>query len=501
MIKSICSFCVFLFALSISFSTVYAQDLPEIESLQGFDAEINQLMQEWHVPGMAIAIVKKDKVIYMNCSGYRDLEKKLPVTPDTLFAIGSDSKAFTTTALGILVDEDKIDFNKPLKYYMPEFKLADEYASNHATTRDLMLHITGISRNDVILANTSCNRKELINKLQYLQPFAELRQQWRYNNFMYVTLGYLIEKISGKTWENYVQEKILDPLEMDSTNFSVLDSQKTDNYSLPYNSDEEGAKPVPFENADSFCPAGGINSTINDMSKWLILNLNKGKYKDKELISSEMMDEIHTPGFIMPKALPWDELYYESYAYAWGATKYNDVPILRHDGQIRGFHASIFLLPEQNLGIVALSNGRTILPHVTSMFAIDRLLGNDRINWSKRFKDRNKKEAETSKKAEEDFLKTQIKNTKPSLPLTRYTGTYYNDAYGPFDLKMKNNKLVATYNNISYPVSHFHYDIFTMEDEESKIPVQFDMNLKGEISTLKVPFDPDISEVTFKRRK
>ncbi|MEW5821759.1 MAG: serine hydrolase domain-containing protein, partial [Cyanobacteriota bacterium] len=333
MIKKILLILVLNLVFIFSNNLIFAEQNTDCEQLNGLDEYINETMADWNVPGMAIAIVKDGKAIYMKGFGYRDLDKKLEVTAETIFAIGSDSKAFTSAALGILVDEGKLDLDKPIKNYMPEFKLKKDYATDHVTPRDLLLHITGISRNDAILTNTPYNREELVSKLQYLKPFAEMRTKWRYNNFMYVTLGYLIEKITGKTWEEFVQEKILNPLDMKSTNFSVTESQKSDNYSLPYEVTEKGSKVINFANADSIGPAGSINSNVVDMSKWLILNLNEGKYNDKQIVSEEMMEEIHTPQFFISDKIKFEGLYYDSYALAWGANNYKGHRLLRHDGE------------------------------------------------------------------------------------------------------------------------------------------------------------------------
>jgi len=198
------------------------------EALKDFEEVVTDAMKKFDVPGMAIAIVKYNDVVYSKGFGYRDVEKQLPVTPDTLFAIGSSTKAFTTFVLGTLVDEGKIEWDKPVRNYIPWFKLYDTGASERMTPRDLVTHRSGLPRHDLVWYNNyDASRKWLVERLPYLEPSADLREKFQYNNLMFLTAGYLTEVVTGKTWEEAVRERILLPLSMTRTNFSVADSQSS----------------------------------------------------------------------------------------------------------------------------------------------------------------------------------------------------------------------------------------------------------------------------------
>src|SRR5215813_2141415 len=227
------------------------------DALAGFDETVPDAMKKFDVPGMAIAIVKGKDIIYTKGFGYRDVEKQLPVTPDTLFAIGSSSKAFTTFVLGTLVDEGKIEWDKPLRNYIPWFRLYNESMGERLTPRDLVTHRSGLPRHDLVWYNNyGASRKWLVERLAYLEPSADLREKFQYNNLMFLTAGYLSEVITGKTWEENVRERILDPLGMARTNFSVLDSQKDQDFAQPYRKREGKVEKMPFRVISNMGPAG-----------------------------------------------------------------------------------------------------------------------------------------------------------------------------------------------------------------------------------------------------
>src|SRR5436190_14910917 len=217
--------------------------------LDGFDAFVSDVLKEWNVPGMAIGIVQSNKTIYAKGFGYRDLKQKLPVTTNTLFAIGSTTKAFTCVVLGTLVDEGKLDWDKPIRNYIPEFRLQDPHATELTTARDLVTHRTGLPRHDLVwYNNTSISRREVVQRLPYLEPNHAFREKFQYNNLMYVVAGHLIETITGQSWEENVRQRIFGPLGITNSNFSVRDSQSNDNFALPYQEQKGIVKRIPFRN-------------------------------------------------------------------------------------------------------------------------------------------------------------------------------------------------------------------------------------------------------------
>jgi len=328
-------------------------------NLKGFPEFVEKAMKGWKVPGLAISIVKDGKVVFAEGFGFCDVKKGLKVTPQTLFAIGSSSKAFTATAMGILVDECKLDWDNPVREYLPSFKLKDLFAAERMTHRDLVCHRSGLPRHDAIWYGASANRKELFNRLAYLEPSKDFRTIFQYQNLMFMTAGYLVGQIAGKTWEKFVQERILNPLGMNDGNFSVEDSKKAPDFALPYMEKKDKVIEIPFRNIDAVGPAGSINSNVMDMAKWVLLNLNKGKHGEKQIISEASLKQIHSPQMVMGEMFPgfekYNELFYDNYGMGWMITFYKGHLLLHHGGGIDGFTALVSFMPRDNMGIVVLT--------------------------------------------------------------------------------------------------------------------------------------------------
>src|SRR5215468_6078573 len=238
---------LFLIALLGGPAKLRAQDNSTPPNFNGFDGFVEQVMKDWKVPGLAVAVVKDGKVIYAKGFGYRDVKKGLKVTPDTLFAIGSCSKAFTATAMAILADEGKLDWDKPVRNYLPDLMLHDGYATEHIRPRDLVTHQSGLPRHDMVWYGSPLSRKELYDRLRYLEPSRPLHAKYQYNNLMFMTAGLLVERLSGVTWEQFVRTRILDPLGMKNTNFSVSDSEKSSDFAQPYSEVKGQTRRIPFK--------------------------------------------------------------------------------------------------------------------------------------------------------------------------------------------------------------------------------------------------------------
>ena len=479
-----------------------AKKAPEKVNFKGFDQFVSETMKVWKVPGLAIAIVKDGKVILSKGYGFRDVEKKLKVTPKTLFAIGSCTKAFTATTMGILVDEGKLDWDKPVRAYLPAFKLKDSFASERMAPRDLVCHRSGLPRHDWMWYNSSASRRELFDRLQYLEPSKDFRDVFQYQNLMFMTAGYLVGQIAVTTWEEFAQKRLLDPLGMKDSNFSVEDSKKAEDFALPYIEKDEKVIEIPFRNIDTVGPAGSINSNVTDMVQWILLNLNKGKHGEEQIISENTLKEIHAPQMIASKSFEYDESFYSTYGMGWSISAYRGHLLLAHGGGIDGFIALVSFMPRESTGMVIFTNlNGNPLPSIVAYNVYDRLLGLDLIDWNKRIKeriDKAKKEAEEAKKEKD---KDRKPNTKTSHPLEDYAGDYEHPGYGLFSVKKEGDLLKGEYNSISFDVEHYHYDIFKMENEflEIDAKLSFFTDNKGNIGSLAVQLEPSVKEVVFTR--
>ncbi|MBN1224711.1 MAG: serine hydrolase [Candidatus Aminicenantes bacterium] len=495
------------FALSfLSWLPAPAEEKAKKVDLSGFPEFVKKLMDEWKVPGIAVTIVKDGKIIYAEGFGYRDVARKLPVTPKTLFAIGSTSKAFTATGMGILVDQGKLDWDKPVREYLPTFKLKDPFATDGMTPRDLVCHRSGLPRHDFAWINSSWSREELFHAMRYLEPSQPFRTAWQYQNFMFMTAGYLAGHIAGTTWEDFTRKNIFEPLGMKDSNFSVEDLKKSPDYSLPYSEIKEAVVEIPFRNIDAIGPAGSINSNITDMAQWLMLNLNKGKYGDKQVISEASLKEIHSPQMIMGRSIPEKELFYSMYGMGWMITAYRGHLYISHGGGIDGFITQVALLPKENAGMVILSNfsGNNPLPSIIAYNIADRILGTAPVDWYGRIKKQQEEAEKEREKAQKEKDADRVMNTSPSHPLEDYVGDYENPGYGIFSIKKDGDALKGTYDNLDFGFSHYHYDTFELSNEMFEgfgvsLKATFFTDKKGNISSISVPLESSVSDIVFTR--
>jgi len=474
-------------------------------NLEGYREYVEKALKEWKIPGAAISIVKDGKIIFAEGFGFRDVKNGLKVTPNTLFAIGSCSKAFTAATVGILVDEGKVDWNKPVREYLPTFKLKDPFAAERMTPRDLLCHNSGLPRHDALWYGSKESRGDIFKRLQYLEPSRDFRSTFQYNNLMFMTAGYLVGQVMGSTWEKFTGERIFKPLGMNESNFSVEDSKKTENHALPYSVEGDKVEEIPFRNIDNVGPAGSINSNVIDMAKWVILHLNKGKIDDKQIISEAALKMTHTPQMtvgsgMMPGFEAYTEILLDNYGLGWMITTYRGHLVLHHGGGIDGFTAYVSFMPHDNIGVVILTNSNMGAVAMTATFnAYERLLGLNLTPWDERFKKIfDVLQAETDK-AKEEKDKDQVPNTTPTHPLKDYAGEYENPGYGLFKVEMDGDRLIAFYNAIEEPLAHYHYDIFKFRqalDSTDRL-VTFAMDDKGNISKLAVPFESNVDPIVF----
>ncbi len=497
--RSVRAFCI-LVILSFLFTPLSAKKKTPEDYLKGLDKFITERMEEWKVPGLAISVIQDDRLVYSKGFGFRDVEQNLPVTPQTLFAIGSCTKAFTAVTMGILVDEGQLEWDRPLKEYLPTFKLKDSFATERMTPLDLVCHRSGLPRHDAMWYNSSASRKDLFDRLQYLEPSEDFRTTYQYQNLMFMTAGYLVGQIAGTSWERFVRNRIFMPLGMTNSNFSVNDSQKAPDFAFPYREKDDKIIKIPFRNIDTVGPAGSINSSVTDMANWILLNLNKGKIGDQQVISESSLKEIHSPQMISSKSYRYDESFYSMYGMGWGITSYRGHLRLSHGGGIDGFTAQVVLMPRDNIGMVILTNrGGTALPPIISNNVADRLLGLNEVNWNSRVKKQVEEGREQAEKAKKEKDKDRKLNTVPSHPLEDYAGDYEHPGYGVISFMIKNDQMTAEYNSIPFTASHYHYDVFEIKNEmmDEAFKVSFFTDLKGNIRSLSIQLEDAVEPSVF----
>lgn len=475
-------------------------------TLEGLEAFLVQTMKDWKVPGLAIAVVQGGKVIHLKGYGFRDVAKQWPVTPKTLFAIGSITKSFTVTALGILADEGKLDWDKPVRDVLPSFKLYDPVASERMTPRDLVTHRSGLPRHDMLWYNSPFSRREMVERLRYLEPSKDFRSTFQYNNLMFMTAGYLTGQLAGTTWEEFVRQRILLPLGMQSTNFSVLDSQKSADFAMPYKNVKDEAKEIPFRVIDQVGPAGSINSSAEDMGQYLLFHLSKGKHGSTQILSENNAAQMQVPQMVAGGEIRYKEVGHSSYGMGFAVGAYRGHKLIEHGGAIDGFTASFSFLPQDNLGVVVLTNlnaDKNPLPAIVYYNVYDRLLGLDPVPWSQRFKDEEKKEKEGEEEAKKKGYTTRKPGTHPSHDLKEYAGEYGHPGYGALRIDLEKDELKLTLNRMTSALKHFHYDVFEVPenplDPLEKTKVMFLTNLNGDLDGLSIGLEPNVKDIVFTR--
>ncbi len=485
-------------------AAVRAGDPPK-KALEGFDVVVEKALKDFKVPGLAVAVVKDGEVIYAKGFGQRDVDKKLPVTPRTLFAIGSCTKAFTTFVMGTLVEEGKFQWDTPVRTYLPGFRMSDPIATESITPRDLVTHRSGLPRHDMVWYNARLTGRDVVKRLPHFDFTEPLRSKFQYNNMMYMLAGYLVETIDGRTWEEAVRKRVFELMGMTASNFSVLDSQKADDFARPYDELEGKVRAIPFRDISNVGPAGSINSSVAEMARWVAVHTHGGKLDGKSIISTSVLAELHTPQMTTGQPSDKKEISAGAYALGWGVDTYRGHRRVHHGGAIDGFTAETCLFPDDGIGLVVLTNkDGSPLPGLIGQHAADRLLGLAPIDWLAEGLDRRTKglEAEKAAKTKKDTVRRP--GTHPAHPLEEYAGDYEHPGYGPLAIEVKDGRLVSVYNGIRATLDHWHYEVFNAPKPDNdpaladlNLKFQFQTNLKGYVDGVAVPLEPSVKPIVF----
>lgn len=323
--------------------------------LQQVSIEMDQKRVEWGVPGCAIGIVFGEKVIFSKGSGSSRLGEDTAITAKTLFPIASATKSFTAMSLALLVEDGKLEWDTPIREYWPEFQLYDPVATAQITTRDLLCHRSGLPRHDLVWYNTSLTREQLMERLSYLEPTADFRYSYQYQNLMYTAAGHLVERLSGTSWEAFVKERILEPLHMKQTHFSVWTAQQTGRVATPYMMKADCAVEMPYLNNEAIGPAGSMISSLKDMTKWLSYHIQGVLPDGQPLVAAHLLKDMHTPLIVSTSHTTYPEIPFVCSAMGWFVQSYCGHKMIFHAGNIQGFSSLVSFLPDIGLGIVVLS--------------------------------------------------------------------------------------------------------------------------------------------------
>lgn len=444
-------------------NTLVARTQESALSITEIDTLAYDLLKQFNVPGAAVGIVIDDQTILTRGYGTRKVDEDLPVTENTLFPIASCTKAFTALLLGQLLDEEKIALDDPVKKYIPEFCLMDQDRTLNLTIRDLLAHRTGIARHDPIWISSEIPRSEIIGLFKHLEPACDLRQEFQYNNLMYAIAGILTERVTGQSWEEAIDSRLLRPLKMKNSNTSIKQLQTYSDFSYPHAELDGVVTTVPFCNFFSMNPAGGINSTILEMVNWLKLQLSEGEFLNKSIITQQTLKETHAIQILLPPNEN-EEINQIGYGLGWFIGKYRGCDFISHGGDIDGFCTEVALLPEKRLGIVILTNsstdGRYVI-HCIRNKIIDKVLGIEDTHCEKKIKDIHSQ----AKSALNEALKifNEAARAPSTHPLEAYVGQYHHPAYGNIEITIENNNLSLSYGKLKTPLYFKSDGIFTVK--------------------------------------
>ena len=480
--------------------------------LAGLDTELEKILKDWKIAGFSVAVVEKDKILYSKGFGYRDYENKTAVSPNTLFAIGSCSKAFTASVLGLLEKDGKLDIDKPAATYIPSLKFFNNDMTEKITVRDMMCHRTGLPRHDYswYLFNTP-SQDSMLMRVQYQEPNAGIREKWQYNNFMFLAQGVMAEKLTGKPWTQNVKEKLFDPLGMNRSNFTIDDMIKDADHSFGYTIEKDSIiKKTDYYNIMGMSPAGSINSSVTEMANWVITWINGGKYNSKEILPAPYVQDAISSQMVISGGVPDKEnpdIHFSNYGLAWFLASYRGHYRVEHGGNIDGFSASTCFFPSDSIGIIVLTNQNgSVVPSVARNLVADRMLKLKYINWSVDRKKAITKAEAQQKEAEKSIVSTRIAGTKPSHPLAAYEGIFNNPGYGDIEVFLKNDTLFGITPKDTFWLRHYHYDIFEGKGIDKTtgpdttaggISFNFRTSVAGKIESILLPVEASLKPIEF----
>ncbi len=466
---------------------------------------IEEELARFRIPGTSVAVVKDGEVLLARGFGYRDTKQKLPVSDQTLFPIGSTTKAFTATVIGSLVDEGLVEWDRPVREYLPGFELNDPFATQALTLRDMLSHRSGLPRHDLMLlmyGSGALTRAEFVQRLRHLPLSKTFRQTWQYNNLLYMTAGYLVEVLTGDTWEVAVQKRLLEPLGMTNTNFSVTETQKSPDHSRPYSEKDGAIVDVPYRGIDIVGPAGSINSCSADLARWLRLNAEQGRVEGGEIVSEHALREIHEPVSVLPsEQLPWDEVNVVGYALGWMVEDFRGHRVISHDGGIDGFETTVSFIPKQRVGVAVLSNRLpSFFPGAIAYRIYEQLLDVSPLPWGERYHERLETFLAGSRETRER-RRVGSKGTPPTHPLEDFAGSYVHPGYGRISFAVDEGQLVADLHDMDVTLEHRHYNVWEGFEYslEVSVPFAFLTDFDGEIAKVEAVLEPTVDAIVFEK--
>ncbi len=486
--------------------------------LKAVDDYARKVASDWQVPGFAISVVKDDRVIFAKGYGVREMGKADAVDENTLFAIASNSKAVTAAALAILVDEGKIKWDDPVTKYLPWFQLYDPWVTRELTVRDLLSHRCGLATfgGDLLWYETTYSREEILRRIRFLKPTTSFRSRFGYQNIMFLAAGEIIPVVTGKSWDDFIRERFFGPLGMRRTTTSVSALNGIPNVATPHNEMDGRLRVIRYSKVDNIGGAGAINSSVAEMAEWIRLQLGRGKHNGKQVFSNAASREMWTPQTIVGGVSESAERFnptrhFNLYGMGWLISDYHGRKVVSHGGGLDGMISQVAMMPEENLGIVVLTNSETPAANILVNKVFDVFIGAPARDWSADYLAQRKGSESARQEAEKRIERERAAGSRPSLDLARYAGTYTGQLYGDASVAIEDGRIVlrlAPAPNFVGDLEHWQHDTFRVKWRDSIVYpfpkgfVTFVINARGQIDEMKIDVpnpDFDFTELEFKR--
>jgi CubicO group peptidase (beta-lactamase class C family) len=471
--------------------------MPNSERLARFNLLVAEVMAEWRIPGLAMAVLRRDEPPALRCWGACDIDTGAPVTTDTMFPICSVTKSFTATALALLVDEGKLEWDRPVREYLPEFRLCDPIATDQATLRDLLTHRTGLPRHDWVKNGGHLDNAGMLAALRHLEPSKPFRSTFQYNNLMYLAAGLVLERASGQCWEDFVRTRILLPLDMQRVTTSLEDMLvRHPDCAMPHATIDDALRRVPVRPINTR-PGGGICASIAEMAEYMRFQLDPVAGRGGLRLSPAAVAEMTAPQIYVAV----ERMHY---GFGFFVAHYRGARRIDHGGGWLGYNCDMKLLPDRGGGVMVLTNHGDSGCAVLTNTVIDDLLDLEPLPWPERLRPPRAARREQATKDRAARAEARHHDTRLSHALADYAHEYAHPAYGKVRIACEGDALRWQGLGLDLAMVHRHYDVFeTASDEVGWFgvrTVQFATGVEGDIESLCVPLEPEVAPVVFRRQ-
>jgi CubicO group peptidase (beta-lactamase class C family) len=432
--------------------------------LAGIGSYIEQGMAEWGIPGLAVAVVRGEEVLYARGFGVRELGHPEAVDEHTLFGVASTTKAMTATALGLLVERGLLSWDDRVVDHMPEFRLSDPWVTAHVTVRDLLSHRVGVGRmtGNRIQFMTHRPRPEIIYRMRYHDFEQPFRQGYVYSNVMYSVAGELIPAVDGRSWDRFMMEELFAPLGMHRSNTSITMIGDGENAAWPHQEIEGRVVPIPRRNFDNVGPSASVNTSVSEMARWIGLQLGEaGVIDGRRIVSRQVIAETHQAQNVIRTADPYGGL--RSYGFGWSLGDHRGYRTSQHGGASDGMNTMLLLVHDADIGVIVMTNTFNNFMNALASEIVDRMLGYEDVDWNARYRqlaDSRRAVAESRRRQIHD---ARLSGTRPTHDLSDYTGRFQSDLYDEVEVRMENGRLMIEFwddPTLRADLEHWHLDTF-----------------------------------------